>query len=66
MVKISDTRLINATAVMNLEEQGIDRNDPLAMQRVAKEAAEKQKLSFLLQQADVNLPYVTASARNRS
>ncbi|WP_342064490.1 molecular chaperone DnaK [Candidatus Fukatsuia endosymbiont of Drepanosiphum platanoidis] len=58
-----DNRLINYLVEEFKKEQGIDlRQDPLAMQRL-KEAAEKAKIELSsAQQADVNLPYVTADA----
>ena len=32
------------------------------MQRLKKKQVKKRKLNFLLQQTDVNLPYITADA----
>ena len=58
-----DLRLIEFLAGEFKNENGIDlHNDPLALQRL-KEAAEKAKIELSSsQQAEVNLPYITADA----
>ncbi|KXC55587.1 molecular chaperone DnaK [Pseudomonas aeruginosa] len=58
-----DIRLIDYLVDEFKKESGINlKGDPLAMQRL-KEAAEKAKIELSsTQQADVNLPYVTADA----
>jgi molecular chaperone DnaK len=58
-----DKRIMDYLAKEFEKESGIDvRKDPLAMQRL-KEAAEKTKIELSSrQQADVNLPYITADA----
>src|ERR1700674_3160099 len=58
-----DLRVINYLADEFKKESGIDvRKDPLSMQRL-KEAAEKAKIELSSsQQAEINLPYITADA----
>lgn len=58
-----DVRLMEYFASEFKREQGIDlHNDPLALQRL-KEAAERAKIELSsAQQAEVNLPYITADA----
>ncbi len=60
MVEDFDSRLINYLVDEFKKEQGIDlRNDPLAMQRLKEEAAEKAKIELSsAQQTDVNLPFM--------
>ena len=56
-----DTRLIDYLADEFAKEHGVNlHNDPLALQRL-KEAAEKAKIELSsAQQAEINLPYITA------
>src|SRR5580692_4355955 len=58
-----DLRVVNYLADEFKKESGIDvRKDPLAMQRL-KETAEKAKIELSSsQQAEINLPYITADA----
>ena len=58
-----DARIIDYLADEFKKKEGIDlRNDQVAMQRL-KDAAEKAKIELsLLQKANINLPYITASS----
>ena len=58
-----DQRIIEWLADEFKEDQGIDlRNDRMAIQRL-KEAAERAKIELsTVQQADINLPFVTANS----
>ena len=58
-----DARVIDYLADEFKKKEGVDlRKDPVAMQRL-KDAAEKAKIELSsLQKANINLPYITASA----
>ena len=58
-----DNRIMDYLVDEFKKDQGVDlKNDPLALQRL-KEAAEKAKIELsLLDQTEVNLPYITADA----
>ena len=62
-----DMRLVNYLADEFQKEQGIDlRRDKLALQRL-KEAAEKAKIELSsTTQTEINLPFITADASDRS